>query len=1065
MKKYILIYVFLVCATIVYAQEKRKISGSVTAADDGTALAGVNVIVKGTTSGTSTDANGKFTLEVSDNQVIIVSFIGYRQVELPVNGQSEVAIQLIEDIATLGEITIVSTGYQQVPKERVNGSFVQVDNQLLNRRVGTDVLSRMEDVTSGLIFNRNIAGKKNDISIRGMSTISSQSQPLIVIDNFPYDGDINNINPNDVESITVLKDAAAASIWGARAGNGVIVITTKKGSSNQAPKISVNSNITIAQRPDLFYESRMSSSQMIENEQRLFNKGYYTTAETSYSSPLTPAVELMIANRDGLLSDADLNAKLTTLGNQDIRKDYEAFLYRKSVNQQYAVNLTGGSAVNRYYLSAGMDRNLDNLQGNQYTRVTLNLNNSWTALKDRLTINAGVYYSQNNTQTDNEGIPSITYTATNAMYPYARLKDDHGNNLSLTKDHRLSFIQQAQNNGLLNWQYSPLDEIRATDNQDKLTDYRINASINYRLLEGLNAEVLYQYWQGNNERRVLHKDNSYFARNLVNSYSSIDADGMVTTPIPAGGILDLRHLNSQSNSLRGQLNYNKVYGNHEVNALAGYERREINTAGSTARNYGYNDELATTQRVNYTGYFSKYDNPFSGGTIPYIDAQESLTDRYVSFYGNAGYTFKKRYSISGSARRDQSNLFGVRTNQKSVPLWSSGIGWTISEEDFYKSSLLPYLKLRLTYGANGNINKQTAAYTTAYSLGYDEITGLPYSVIQNPGNPNLKWEKVNIINSGLDFESKNRRIYGSVEYYRKAGKDLIGTRPFAPSSGVDTFTGNFSSTQVNGVDLVLNSLNVDQQVKWNTTLLFSFVKEKVTDYETETPVYSLLQNGPGTAGFFAPLKGKPLYAVYSYAWGGLDHETGNPQGYTDGVLNTDYNSIISTTTQQKLIYHGPARPTAFGSVRNTIAWKNIALSFNISYRLGYYFRGRSVLYNQVLNGYVSHGDYGNRWQQPGDEQHTHVPSLPETVDNNRETFYTYSEVLVQKGDHVRLQDVSLNYTLDNALLRRLPFSRIEVYSYINNIGVIWKAASGNIDPDYPTIKPSRSIAFGARFIF
>jgi TonB-dependent starch-binding outer membrane protein SusC len=1065
MKKYILSCIFMLCAAILYAQEKKTITGKVIASSDGTPLAGVNVIVKGTTSGTSTDSEGNFTLEVFDNQTLMASFIGYKPVEIPVNRQSNFEIKLEEDISTLGEITIVSTGYQQVPKERVNGSFVQIDNQLLNRRVGTDLLSRMEDVTSGLIFNRNIAGKKNDISIRGMSTINSQSQPLIVIDNFPYEGDINTINPNDVESITVLKDAAAASIWGARAGNGVIVITTKKGSSNQAPKVSINSNITVTQKPDLFYESKMSSPQMIENERRLFGQGFYTTAETSHSSPLTPAVELMIANRDGLLSDADLENQLAVLGNQDIRKDYEAYLYRKSINQQYAINLNGGSAVNRYYLSAGIDKNLDNLRGNEYTRVTLNLNNSWTVLKDKLTINAGIYYSQNNTQTNNGGPSVITYNNTNPIYTYARLKDDNGNSIPVTRDHRLSFIQQAEENGLLNWQYSPLDEIDATDNQSKLTDYRINSSLNYRIVEGLNAEILYQYWQGDSERRILHKDNSYFARNLINSYSSIDADGMVTRPISLGGILDLTHAKSENHSVRGQLNFNKTYGDHSISALAGYEAREVNTLESAVRNYGYNDALATTQRVNYTGFFYRYDALFSGGTIPYIDAQTSLTDRFISYYANASYTYKRRYSISGSARRDQSNLFGVRTNQKSVPLWSTGLGWTISEEAFYQSSLLPYLKLRVTYGSNGNINKQTSAFTTAYSLGYDETTGLPYSVIQNPGNPDLKWEKVNIYNVGLDFESKNRRIYGSLEYFNKSGKDLIGTRPFAPSSGVNTFTGNFASTKSYGVDLVLNSLNVDQEFKWNTTLLFSAIKEKVTAYESETPVYSLLQNGPGVAGFFAPLKDKPLYAIYSYAWVGLDPETGNPQGYIDGLPSTDYSAIVSTTTPEKLVYHGSARPTVYGSVRNTIAWKNISLSLNISYRLGYFFRKKSVLYNQVLNGYASHGDYGLRWQKPGDEQYTDVPSLPTTFDNNRESIYIYSEALVEKGDHIRLQDISLSYTLDKQFIEKLPFSRVEIYSYLNNIGIIWKAASGTIDPDYPTLKPSRSIAFGVRINF
>lgn len=1065
MKKIHILFIALLFAIPSYAQQRKTITGRITSASDQSALPGVNVIIKGTTLGTSTNADGIFTIEAAENQILIFSFIGYKQLELVVNDQDKFDVELEEDIATLGEVTIVSTGYQQLPRERVNGSFVQIDNKLLNRRVSTHLLERLEDVTSGLIFNRNIDGKENDVSIRGMSTINSQSQPLIVIDNFPYEGDINTINPNDVESITVLKDAAAASIWGARAGNGVIVITTKRGASNQLPLVSFNSNITIAQKPDLFYQSKMSSAQMIENERRLFNKGYYTTAETSYSSPLTPAVELMVANLDGLLSDTELENQLSQLSTYDIRNDYTNYLYRESINQQYAVNLQGGSNVHRFYIAAGFDKNIDDLVGNEYSRITLNLNNAWSLLRDKLTINTGIYYSRNTTITNNSGTSAITYNGSNPMYPYARLKDDAGNNIPVTKDHRLSFIQQAEDDGLLNWDYSPLDEIEATDNKATLADYRINTSLNYSIIDGLNAEILYQYWESNRQHRLLHKANSYYTRNLINRFSSIDADGVVSRNIPEGSILDITHTGSVNHALRGQLNFNKTFNDHAVSAIAGYEVRELNTDESITRNYGYNDDLATTQPVAYTTFFYRYDNPYSGGTIPYVDSQSSLTDRFISSYANASYTYKGRYSISGSARRDQSNLFGVNTNQRSVPLWSAGIGWTISEEPFYGVEWMPYMKLRTTYGANGNINKKVTAYTTAYSLGYDELTGLPYSVIQNPGNPDLKWEKVKIYNLGIDFETPHRRITGSLEFYTKAGEDLIGTRASAPSSGVTSFTGNFASTRSHGIDVTVNTLNINGAVQWNTTLLYSSINERVSAYDTETSVASLLQYGAGMDGFVAPREGKPLYAIYSYAWAGLDPETGNPQSYVNGIASSDYNEIVNSTTADKLVYHGAARPRHFGSLRNTISWKNISLSFNISYRLGYYFRKKSVLYNEVLSGYASHGDYGLRWQQPGDERFTQVPSLPEVYDNNREMIYTYSSVLVEKGDHIRLQDVSLSYTLDRTHIQRLPFSRVELYSYLNNIGILWKASSGKVDPDYPTLKPARSIAFGVRIDF
>lgn len=238
MKKNLLICFIVACCYDLYGQsasprQSRIVEGHITSDQDGLSLAGVNVIVKGTTHGTTTDSEGKFNLEVKEKDVIVCSFIGYATQEITVTNQTFLDIRLEEDIASLSEVVIVSTGYQSLPKERATGSFVQVDNSLVNRRVSTDLISRLEDVTSGLIFNRNVNGRTNDISIRGQSTLFANTKPLIVIDNFPYDGDLNTINPNDVESITVLKDAAAASIWGARAGNGVIVITTRKGKDNQ----------------------------------------------------------------------------------------------------------------------------------------------------------------------------------------------------------------------------------------------------------------------------------------------------------------------------------------------------------------------------------------------------------------------------------------------------------------------------------------------------------------------------------------------------------------------------------------------------------------------------------------------------------------------------------------------------------------------------------------------------------------------------------------------------------------------------------------------------------------
>ncbi|MFZ6009225.1 MAG: SusC/RagA family TonB-linked outer membrane protein, partial [Bacteroidota bacterium] len=716
MKNQLLIFFILCCAHHAFCQTLME--GHVVSQTDSQPLPGVNVVVKGTTRGTTTDSNGVFTIMASDKDVLVFSFIGYAPQEVVVGNQSVIKVQLAEDIATLDEVTIVSTGYEQLPKERATGSFAKVDQELVNRRVSTDIMSRLEDVTSGLIFNRNVEGRANDISIRGRSTLFANASPLIVIDNFPYEGDINTINPNDVESITVLKDAAAASIWGARAGNGVIVITTKKGKANQAPQISVNANVTVIDKPDLFYVPRMSSSDFVDLEQVLFSRGVYTATEASASkAPLTPAVEAMIANRDGMLSDHNLDVALDEYRSYDVRNDYEKYFYRNAINQQYSIGVSGGSTVHRYTVSTGFDRNQENLIGNDFSRFTFNTNNTWSMLHDKLEFGTTLYYTQSKYQNNNAGPASIRFTSISPLYPYARLKDDAGNNLPVTVEYRNSFVTDAESNGLLNWQYNPLDEISQADNQSRLTDYRINANLKYAITPNLHAEVLYQYWNSASSNNNHRSKDTYFARNLVNLFTQKDAFGTFTYPVPMGGVLDVYERSSVGHNFRSQLRYGKTWSEHALSALAGYEVREVESDETNFRYYGYDGETAASVPVNYSGYFPYYYNAAYMGPIPNVDYVRSFTDRFISFYGNAAYTFLSRYTFSASARKDQSNLFGVETNQKGVPLWSTGLSWITSNEGFYQSSWLQYLKVRTTIGYNGNIDKSLTAYTTAYNIG------------------------------------------------------------------------------------------------------------------------------------------------------------------------------------------------------------------------------------------------------------------------------------------------------------------------------------------------------------
>lgn len=1063
MKKYLLMLLLVIQQMVGHAQS--PLTGTVVSAENHLPLPGATIIIKENGISFTTDSVGRFKISSSLTEVNIqVTYVGFRPRLLKLRVPTlNLQIALEPDASQLKEV-IVSTGYQDIPKERATGSFTKVDNTLINRSVSTDILSRLQDVTSGLIFNRGKGTVKNDISIRGVSTIFGNAQPLIVVDNFPYDGDINDINPNDVDNVTVLKDAAAASIWGSRAGNGVIVITTKKGKFNQPLRVSFNSNVTIGDKPNIFYQKVMSSADYIATEQKLYSQGYYQNALTSYNYlPVTPVVELLNAEDNGLISATAANAQINALKNQDVRKDLDKYFLQKSVNQQYSLNISGGSENQRYYLSGGYDKNLDNLVGNGYHRVTLNANNVYDFLNKKLEVSSGFYVTQSKTTTNNPGLDQITYDGS-TLYPYARLADAQGNPLAINKDYQNGFIQTTENAGFQDWTYKPLNEIRNADNTSTITDYRLNAGLKYNYNPNLNAQILYQYERSADAAENYQSQDTYYTRNLINQYTQVNPDGSLTLPIPLGGIDNLQNSTGISNDFRAQINFHKDWNNrNELTAIAGYEIRSLHTTGNSYRLYGYDAVHETSQPVNYTDYYTLYNNPYSANTIPYLNGQTDLYDNYRSYYFNGSYTLDQRYTFSGSVRQDASNLFGVKTNQKAVPLFSTGFSWNIADEPFYKFAWLPVLKLRATYGYNGNVNKTVTAYTTAYYYNSSQSSiHQPYATIINPPNPDLRWERVQVVNLGFDFATKENIINGSVEYYQKAGKDLIGTIPYAPSTGIVSFTGNTANTNGNGLDVVLNTKNIDRQFKWNTNFLLSTVTDKVTRYLANTPITSLLQFGDGLSQ--APLTGRPLYALYSYKWAGLDPATGDPRGYLNGQVSKDYAAIIASATPDNIVYNGSARPTVFGSFRNTFQYKGFSISANITYRLGYYFRKNSIGYGDNY-GLGGNGDYYLRWQKPGDEQHTYVPSIPSVTDNNRDFFYGFSSVLVQKADNIRLQDINLSYDINREQLHNSPFRHLQLYIYANNLALLWKANKSGIDPDYQTGPPPKTIAMGIKADF
>jgi len=1043
--------------------------------EKGEAISGATVSVKGTNKLTTTNENGEFFLtQVNDNAVLLVSHISFEPRQIDLEGKKELIIQLKLNISELNAVTI-NTGYQVLKPNETNGSVAVIDNKTFNQQTGTNVLQRLDGVTSGLYFNIGKGTSQQgttNISIRGLSTINGPLDPLIVLDNFPYEGDINNINPNDVESVTVLKDAAATSIYGARGGNGVIVITTKRGRFNQKLKIEFASNIMVGKKPDFYSLDQISVGDYIDVEQYLFNHGYKLSDTSDINKrALTPVYEILLKRRNGQITATDSAIQIDALKATDSRDQYDKYFNRNAVIQQYALTLNGGSNNIAWIVSGTYDKSVSNTD-EKNDKINLRFVNTYKPFKN-LQLSLGVYYT-NNKQTG-PGWPEYNSIKVNTkVVPYLRFGDAYGNPLAVATKYRASYTDTAGAGHLLDWKYYPLEDYKHYLSTAKRDEIVANLRLNYLILKGLDIDINFQYQKQRSSTEDLADIESFGTRDLINRYTQLPSG---TTPIkyvvPKGGVLVLSNANIGSMNFRGQMNYRKNWTAHAVSTILGTELRETVSNGGFSTLYGYNKDPLLYSAVDFINFYPSLPagNLSAVGSPPRVNP--TLTNRFISFYGNAAYTYKQRYSASVSARSDGSNIFGAATNDKWKPLWSAGLGWEISKEKFYNFSTISYLKLVATMGYSGNVDlRKTPLPVARYNAGSATVgLGLPFVSVIQLNDPSLRWETVRQTNIGLHFSAVKHRVSGSIEFYLKKGTDLYGPSAFDyTAGGTATINKNVASMKGEGVDISIASKNIDATIKWNTRLLFSYNANTTTSYygTSAERVSTLLNSGRN----ITPVIGKPLYALAAYRWGGLN-SSGDPQGFLNGQLSTDYKAIRDEGSLKgvdgNIIYVGPASPTFYGSVINEFAWKNFSLIINISYSLGYYFRKPAINYGGLYQfGTATGSEFENRWKKPGDESITSVPAMvytdyPQFTD--RETFYSYAEINVLKADHIRLKYINLDYTLTGKD-KKFPFDQIQIYVNAANLGILWGANKQKLDPDYPfSLPPSKQFTFGLRASF
>lgn len=1054
------------------------VSGRVTDTT-GLPLEGASVRVRGTNRGTTTDANGYFILkEVDENAVIEISYQGYETFTSKAGNSSLFSqVQLKIKPNVLDAVTI-NTGYQILKPNEVTGSVVVIDNKTLNQQAGTNILKRLESVTPGFFVNINknpsslgVASKTN-ILIRGMGTINGPTDPLIVLDDFPYEGDINNINPNDVESITVLKDGAATSIYGAKGGNGVIVITTKAGKFNQKVKVDFNSSLIVTDEPDLYTLPQLSSSDYIGVEEFLFNRGFFDNQINSIVGPLTPAVEVFLKRRNGLISSSDSASQINQLKTIDSRQQYLNHFYDKAVTQQYALSVRGGSNNIAWLASGAFDKNVSDLNVRS-EKLNFRFMNTYK-VTDKLLLSLNTYYT--NSKQTGGGAPTYNSVTIASRYvPYLRFADENGNPVVIDAFLRGGYADTVGGGQLLSWKYAPLEDYAKYENEIKREELVATVGLHYKIIKPLSLDLKYQHQTQKTNIEIFSPEDSYNARSIINQFTNLNATvPELRNPVPFGGISYFNSSKLSSQALRGQFNFAQDWNNHMISAIAGFEIREIKGGGDKEFTlYGLRKDPYSHASVDY---FNPYPTLPWGNSMtiqgrPTVGGFEK--HRYVSVYGNVAYVYKGKYTISASGRRDASNTFGLSTNDKWKPLWSTGIAWDLSKEPFYKLTNVPLLKLKATLGYSGNVDPiKTALPILTYSPN-SPITNFVFARITTLNDPRLRWEQIGQFNIGFDFSLTKQILSGSVEYFIKKSTDLYGETNYDYTTwGLSSqVLRNIADLKGNGFDIQLQSRNIDKTFKWYSTFIFNYNVNKVTKYNTvEAQSGIFLVNSDGQT--VIPVIGKPLYSIIAYKWGGLD-ASGNPQGYVNGQLSTDYSAIIDqaqtkTVSSDNLKYFGSTNPTYFGSLINTFSWKGFAASVNISYKLGYYFRKSGIEYDNLFNWGIGHSEFERRWQKPGDELITNVPSMVYTnypQFSGRNTFYRNSEIHVLKGDHIRLNYINLTYLLADKK-NKFPFEQVRFQFNIANLGIIWRANKDKVDPDYPDmLRPPKQISVGLSATF
>jgi TonB-linked SusC/RagA family outer membrane protein len=989
----------LMCALLLCTQlmaQTRTVKGKVT--DDKNApVANASVVVKGTNTGTTTAEDGSFSLQVgSSASTLVVNSLGFASQEIALGNSSSYSVSLRSATENLDEVVV--TAYGTTKKKAFTGTATTINADKFKDLQVTSLTQVLQGQASGVLAvqSNGQPGESPTIRIRGVGSYSASSDPLILLDGAPYGGNINGINPSDIESITVLKDASSTSLYGSRAANGILQITTKSGKGT--PKVSVSAVTGYSDRAVNDY-TYVNSQQIYElTWEALRNEAMLTptlVTSTGSASPEDYASKTVVGklvynpfvNAQPIGLDGKLKTGLTPLWNQD----WSEALLRTGVRKDINMNISGGTDKTKYLFSGGYLDDQGIAVESKFKRYTGRLKMD-TKVNDWLTagINTNFAYStQNYPVQGGSGYSNVIgwIRTVSSLYPLYILNPTTG---SPILDGNGNKQYDFGNNGpLLRTVLTPGNPA-ATTSMNPTSYNRFTTSVNAygeaQITRNLKFRTQYaiDYYQ--------YESNTY--------YNPFVGDGAAYGGRSAKG----REVTT-TQTFTNLLTYDHTWGIHHVNAVVGMEA------------YRYHDGLVSAEARGFT--FPGVTE-LSYGSTPYTASSQAWDNRMASYFSRINYDITDKYHISVSGRRDGTSRFADSVRWGTF--WSVGGAWSVSRENFMKGiSVISDLKLRASYGTSGN--QGTTAYfpyLSTYSSGAN-IAGYAGSIVNTIGNPNLKWEAQRTLDLGIDFGLFNNRLTGSFTYFQRESEQLIFQVPPPASAAVPGIFTNAGKFTNKGFEIDLTSVNIRKRnFEWSTSINLSHIKNTIA--ELPVPPFA-------GSGFSQIAVGQSVYNFYLKEYAGVDAADGKPQWYMDDAANPGKRILTKTYSAATRYYQGTSLPDWTGGMSNTVRFRNFDLSFLVSFSLGgkIYdadYAGLNYGITGTTPGYQWSTDILGRWQSTANPGDGKTPRLTATTDlqgNSSSTRFLYS------ASYARVRNITIGYRLPKSILDKAKFTNARFY--------------------------------------